>query len=283
MSNIVPARVSRNIFLEQIVPIGLTVLTAVGLCGLLWLEVGLLNRVARARIVPTLRLGDVLLGLTIYLKTSVDFAIFIARLMEGNPGWRSRIAIEVGSAVGNVAGTMAVLAVWAFFKEVKPLLALMIFLASLVLFKLAEDGLEHAKATDKKYPRWFKASVYWLELALDRINKAIAPILRYVVPKFNMGGKQGLRFWPLLGFSFTVPFILGLDDFAGYVPVFNVVNVFGFSVGVVGGHMLLNVLLYLSPTVTIRVVKNPIISVVGSLAFIGLAIWGIVEVVHLLT
>jgi hypothetical protein len=97
-----------------------------------------------------------------------------------------------------------------------------------------------------------------------------------------MGGKQGLHFWPLLGFAFTVPFVLGLDDFAGYVPVFNVVNVFGFSVGVVIGHMLLNVLLYLSPSVTIRVVKNPIISVVGSLAFIGLAIWGIVEVVHLL-
>ncbi|MBL8030987.1 MAG: hypothetical protein JNK33_01530, partial [Candidatus Doudnabacteria bacterium] len=245
MSNTASARVSRNLFLEQIVPISLTVLTAVGLCGLLWLEVGLLNRVARARIVPALRLGDVLLGLTIYLKTSVDFAIFIARLMEGNPGWRSRVAIEIGSAVGNVAGTMAVLAVWAFFKEVKPLLALMIFLASLVLFKLAEDGLEHAKTTDKKYPDWFKTAVYWLEFTLDRINKAIAPILRYVIPKFNMGGKQGLRFWPLLGFSFTVPFILGLDDFAGYVPVFNVVNVFGFSVGVVVGHMLLNVLLYL--------------------------------------
>jgi hypothetical protein len=223
-----------------------------------------------------------LLGLTIYLKTSVDFAIFIARLMEGNPGWRSRVAIEIGTAVGNAAGTIAVLAVWAFFKEVKLLLALMILLAALVLFKLAEDGLEHAKTTDKKYPDWFRRRVDWLEWVLDHINKAIAPVLRYVIPKFNMGGKQGLRFWSLLGFSFTVPFILGLDDFAGYVPVFNVVNVFGFSVGVVIGHMLLNVLLYLSPAVTIRVVKNPIISVVGSLAFIGLAIWGIVEVLHLL-
>lgn len=282
MNNTVSARVYKTILLEQIIPLGLTVLTAAGLCGLLWLEVGLLNRVAHARIVPVLRIGDVLLGLTIYLKTSVDFAIFIARLMEGNPGWRSRVAIEIGTAVGNVAGTMAVLAVWAFFKEIKPLLALMILLAALVLFKLAEDGLEHAKTTDKKYPNWFKTMVYWLELALDRINKAIAPILRYIIPKFSMGGKQGLRFWSLLGFAFTVPFILGLDDFAGYVPVFNVVNVFGFSVGVVVGHMLLNVLLYLSPAVTIRVVKNPIISVVGSLAFIGLAIWGIVEVVHLL-
>lgn len=272
----------KSVVLEQLVPLSLTILTAAGLCGVLWLEVAVLNTVAQARIVPTLRIGDILLGLTIYLKTSVDFAIFIARLMEGNPGWRSRVAIEIGTAVGNAAGTIAVLAVWAFFKEVKLLLALMILLAALVLFKLAEDGLEHAKTTDKKYPDWFRRRVDWLEWVLDHINKAIAPVLRYVIPKFNMGGKQGLRFWSLLGFSFTVPFILGLDDFAGYVPVFNVVNVFGFSVGVVVGHMLLNVLLYLSPAVTIRVVKNPIISVVGSLAFIGLAIWGIVEVLHLL-
>jgi hypothetical protein len=272
----------KSVVLEQLVPLSLTILTAAGLCGVLWLEVTVLNTVAQARIVPTLRIGDILLGLTIYLKTSVDFAIFIARLMEGNPGWRSRVAIEIGTAVGNAAGTIAVLAVWAFFKEVKLLLALMILLAALVLFKLAEDGLEHAKTTDKKYPDWFRRGVDWLEWVLDHINKAIAPVLRYVIPKFNMGGKQGLRFWSLLGFSFTVPFILGLDDFAGYVPVFNVVNVFGFSVGVVIGHMLLNVLLYLSPAVTIRVVKNPIISVVGSLAFIGLAIWGIVEVLHLL-
>jgi hypothetical protein len=272
----------KSVVLEQLVPLSLTILTAAGLCGVLWLEVAVLNTVAQARIVPTLRIGDILLGLTIYLKTSVDFAIFIARLMEGNPGWRSRVAIEIGTAVGNAAGTIAVLAVWAFFKEVKLLLALMILLAALVLFKLAEDGLEHAKTTDKKYPDWFRRRVDWLEWVLDHINKAIAPVLRYVIPKFNMGGKQGLRFWSLLGFSFTVPFILGLDDFAGYVPVFNVVNVFGFSVGVVIGHMLLNVLLYLSPAVTIRVVKNPIISVVGSLAFIGLAIWGIVEVLHLL-
>ncbi len=271
-----------GIMLNQVLPIFLTLVVFLALVGVLWGEIYLLNKTAQSGIGLQLHVGDILLGLTIYLKTSVDFAIFMARLMETNSGVKSRIAIELGTAVGNAAGTMVVLALWAFFKEVRPLLALMILIAALVLFQLAEEGLEHAKDGDARYPRWFRKFVSALEYVLERINRAIAPVLRYIIPKVSMSGRGGLRFWPLMGFAFTIPFILGLDDFAGYVPVFNVVNVYGFAVGVFAGHMLLNILLYISPTATVRVVKNPIISLVGSLAFIGLAIWGIVEVVHLL-
>jgi len=83
-------------------------------------------------------------------------------------------------------------------------------------------------------------------------------------------------------FAFTVPFILGLDDFAGYVPLFKIVNVFGFAIGVFAGHMILNIFLFISPKTTINVVKNAYISAVGALVFIGLAIWGISETIHLL-
>lgn len=82
--------------------------------------------------------------------------------------------------------------------------------------------------------------------------------------------------------SLTVPFILGLDDFAGYVPLFNIVNVFGFGIGVMLGHMILNIFLYISPKRTIRAVKNPIVSFVGSIAFIFLAVWGFIEAYKLL-
>lgn len=267
---------------NQLLPIFLTLIVFLLLVAVLWLEIQVLNVSAHTGIALQIHLTDILLGLTIYLKTSVDFAIFMARLMENNTGLRSRIAIEIGTAVGNAAGTMVVLAIWAFFKEVEPLLALMILVAALVLFRLAEEGLEHAQEGYGRYPRWFQKCVFVLEYGLEKINKAIAPVLRYIVPKTDMSNRSSLRFWPLLGFAFTIPFILGLDDFAGYVPVFSVVNVYGFAIGVFAGHMLLNILLYISPAATVRVVKNPIISLVGSLAFIGLAIWGIVEVVHLL-
>ena len=272
----------RGTVVNQLLPIFLTLVVFALLVGVLWLEIHLLNSTARSGIALTLHISDILLGLTIYLKTSVDFAIFMARLMETNSGVKSRIAIELGTAVGNAAGTMVVLAIWAFFKEVQPLLALMILVAALVLLQLAEEGLEHAQEGYALYPTWFRRVISVLERGLERVNKAIAPGLRYIIPKVDISSKGVMRFWPLLGFAFTIPFILGLDDFAGYVPVFNVVNVYGFGVGVFAGHMLLNILLYISPTTTVRIVKNPIISLVGSLAFIGLAIWGIVEVVHLL-
>ena len=94
--------------------------------------------------------------------------------------------------------------------------------------------------------------------------------------------KKNLTFWGLFSFSFTVPFVLGLDDFAGYVPLFNVVNVFGFAIGVFAGHMVLNALLFISPDRTIKAVKNPLIAFLGSIAFVLLAVWGLVEVYKIL-
>lgn len=276
-------RIEKNTFLrEQILPIVLTAVTAILLCGLLWVEGNLLNKFTSEDIILQIHLSDVLLGLTIYLKTSIDFAIFIARLMDGNSGWRSRIAIELGSAFGNFAGTAAILLLWVFFKEVEILLAIMVFVASLVLLRMAEDGLEHTQTEDKTYPKFIQKFVSGFEFTLGKINRAIAPILKYIIPHTKISHKSNLRFWPLFAFSFTIPFILGLDDFAGYVPLFNVVKVYGFAVGVVFGHMILNILLYISPKRTVQIVKNPIISLLGSLAFVGLAIWGLTEVVKIL-
>ncbi len=244
----------------------------------------MLNRFTSTDILLQIRWVDVLIGLTIYLKTSIDFAIYMGHLMSRNPGWKSRVAIEIGTAVGNAGGTFLVLAIWAFFKEVRWLLALMIFLASLVLFKLAEESLEHAQDKDSYYPSWFQKMVNILERGLQAVNTMVLPILKYVIPDLRLSSEsQGLRFWPLFVLAFTVPFILGLDDFAGYVPLFHVVNVFGFAIGVFGGHMILNILLYLSPQRTIQIVKNPVISFFGSIVFIGLGIWGLFEVIRLLS
>ncbi|MDP3740760.1 MAG: hypothetical protein Q8R08_00340 [bacterium] len=271
-----------SLFKNQIIPIALTAIVAAALTALLWLEIFVLNKFISEDILLRVRFVDITIGLTIYLKTSIDFAIYIGRLMDQNPGWKSRVAIEMGTALGNAAGTFAILALWAFFKEVKWLLVIMIALAALVLFKLAEDSLEHAKVEDEQYPRWFKKIVNFSETALVKFNKAFVPILKFVVPNVSPKGAANLKFWALFSFAFTVPFVLGLDDFAGYVPLFSIVNVFGFAIGVFAGHMLLNMFLYLSPQKTIKAVKNPIISLLGSYAFVGLGIWGFVEVAKLI-
>ncbi len=266
---------------NQIIPIVLTVVVCGVLIGLLWLEIVFLNRFTNEDVVLRIRWYDVLIGATIYIKTAIDFAIYIGNLMEKNNTWQNRVAIEIGTALGNALGTMAILLLWAFFKEVQWLLGIMIFIAALVLFKLAEDGLQHAKHEDSKLPAWFRKMVSGFDVVVTKINQLTTPVLKYIVPHFGMKQTGSLSFWPLAGLAFTIPFLLGLDDFAGYVPLFTIVNVFGFSIGVFAAHMLLNMMLYISPKHTIAIVKNAFISFAGSVFFVGLGVWGIVEVVKL--
>jgi hypothetical protein len=202
--------------------------------------------------------------------------------MEKNRGLKGRIGIEIGTALGNAAGTFAIILLWSFLREVNWLLAIMIGLAALVLLRLAQDGLEHVNTSNPAYPRWFRNFVSGLDLALKSVNKLFDPIFSRLIPSRHLKVRTQATFLGLLAVAFTIPFILGLDDFAGYVPLFNLVNIFGFAIGVFAGHMLLNIFLYLSPKRTVALVKNPIISVFGSVAFIVLAGWGLIEVFALL-
>jgi putative Ca2+/H+ antiporter (TMEM165/GDT1 family) len=58
--------------------------------------------------------------------------------------------------------------------------------------------------------------------------------------------------------------------------------VFGFATGVFIGHMILNAFLFLNPKVTIQIVKNSIISLIGSVVFVALGLWGFHEAYKLL-
>lgn len=270
---------TESLFKRQVLPLSLTVLVCAAMIGLLWLEIKALNQFTTNDIVTRVRWVDITIGLTVYLKTSIDFAVFIGRLMKQNSDWKSRISIEIGTAFGNALGTMGVLLLWTFFKEVRWLLATMIFLASLVLFRLADDALaEHLEGVEKGHP-----IVHKCKLFLEAFNRVTHPVLRFILPNLKTTEKRALAFWPLMVSAFTVPFILGLDDFAGYVPIFNIVNVFGFGIGVFVGHMILNALLYISPERTIQIIRNHWISLAGSLAFVGLGIWGLIEVVRMFT
>lgn len=265
-----------NKFTQQLIPIILTVFTFIVLAVLLFGFIHVLNLFPiQDKIIPRLFIADILVGLTIYLKTSVDFALFIGNLMSKNPGMKSRIAIEIGTAVGNGVGTFFVLVIWTFFKEVPLLMVLMIFVASLVLLQMAEDSLEELQKTNNTI-------VSFLHRLLSFINRPFAPLLRIVLPHTSTSSKKETTFIKLLFFAFTVPLILGLDDFAGYIPLFNIINVFGFAVGIFLGHMLLNIALFASPQTTIRLVQKPLIALLGSIAFIGIAVWGFVEIIHLL-
>lgn len=265
---------------EQFIPLFLTVLTFLGLWAFLYGFIFILNLFPATEYISlTLRKRDILVGLTIYLKTSVDFAIFIGNVMKSNPGWKKRIAIELGTAVGNAAGTLVVLTIWNFAREVKLLMAIMIFLASLVLLRMAQESLEEFTQSESRIA---KAHVHKLTFWLKTLNRFFSPLLKRLVPHVGIMNMKTLSFWNLAFFSFTIPFILGLDDFAGYIPLFSIINVYGFAIGVFLGHMVLNLALFLSPKKTVHVVQLPLILLAGGLAFVAIAAWGFYEVFHLL-
>src|SRR3989338_6212459 len=181
-------RKSESVLITQAVPLILTGIIFIGLAIFLRYFIVLLNSVTHVDISLKIRLTDVLVGLTIYIKTAVDFAIYMGNLMHAYPGWKNRIAIEVGTAVGNALGTIIVLTIWNFFRNVEILLALMIFIASLVLLRLAEDGFEHA-LSGNTFNDYFRRFVQFHEVILQRINKIYAPLFNKLIPSMNVQSK----------------------------------------------------------------------------------------------
>ncbi|OGM08445.1 hypothetical protein A2159_02570 [Candidatus Woesebacteria bacterium RBG_13_34_9] len=274
----------KKVFIQQFIPVSLTIVTFLVLSTCLYGLLLILNSLPLSeKITLDFRKRDILVGIVIYLKTAIDFAIFIGNLMHTNPGWKKRIAIEMGTAIGNAFGTFLILIVWVIFKEVPLLMMAMIFIASIVLLRMAEESLEEFLKQKKSFISIdIRKPVSLLQEQLNLINKLFRPILRFFVPNLSLTRVKKLSFANLVVFSFTIPFILGLDDFAGYIPLFSVINLFGFALGVMLGHMLLNVGLFIWPKMTVRAVKHPIVLIVGGLAFIGLALWGFWESIHLL-
>jgi hypothetical protein len=273
----------KKILIEQALPIFLTFLTFLGLSTLLYgLLLILTSFNVGQPIILDFRRREVLFGIIIYLKTAIDFAIFTGNLMKTNPGWKKRIAIELGTAVGNGFGTFLILIIWTVFKSIPPLMIIMIFIAAVVLFRMAQESFEEFLKQRQSFIK-LKMPVSLLQDQLNLVNKIFRPILRFFVPNLNLTKTKKLSFINLVIFSFTIPFVLGLDDFAGYIPLFTLINVFGFTIGILLGHMLLTIGLFAFPRKTIEVVKHPIVLVVGGLAFIGLGIYGFWEAIQIFT
>ncbi len=264
-------------FKTQFIPLFLTFITFVVLSILLYFFLSLLNIFPlKQKIQLVLRPFDIMVGMTIYLKTSIDFALFMGNLMHTNPGWKKRIAIEIGTALGNCLGTLLVLVIWFFFKEAPILMIIMIVLAALVLFEMAEEGFEKVLGKNNMVDTALHFPIFFLK----KINYLSNPLLNRILPEMGMHAKK-LSFSKLLFFSITVPFILGLDDFAGYIPLFSIVNVLSFVIGVFLAHMILNIGLFANPTITVRITKHPIIVIIGSIAFIGIGLWGLFEAIQI--
>ena len=268
--------------IEKIIPVILALLTFLILSTLLyWVLLFLDSLHLNYPVILDFRRREVIFGILIYLKTAIDFAIFMGNLMHTNPGWRKKIAIAFGTSIGNAFGTFLILIVWTLFKEIPALMTLGVFISSVILLKLAEENFEIFLKQKKSFIK-IRMPVNLLQNQLDFVNNQFRPVLKFLVPDLNLTGTKKLSFINLIVFSFTIPFILGINDFVGYIPLFEYVNVFGFTLGVMLGHMLLTIGLFLLPKKTVGIVKHPVVLIGGGLAFLAIGIFGFFEAFKIL-
>ncbi len=275
----------KKVFIRKIVPILLAIFTFLGLATALYGILLILDSLPLTYpLILDFRRREVLIGVVIYLKTAIDFAILMGNLMHTNPGWKKRIAIGLGTAMGNAFGTFLVLTVWTLAKEFKILIMVFVFISSVILLRLAEESFEEFLKQKKSFIKIdIRKPVSLLQDQLDFVNRLFRPILKFFVTDLNLTKTKRLSFANLVIFSFTIPFILGVNDFSAYIPMFAYINVFGFTLGILSGHMLLTIGLFAFPKKTVVFVKHPLVLIGGGLAFIGIALFGFWQAFGILT
>ncbi len=257
---------------NQIIPLIVAAGSGLAFLLILAINVHLTNLLlANNPILLVFRFTDFLLGIYLYLKTSVDFAVFIGSMIHANPGWKNRIAVEWGTSLGNFVGTIAIIWVWILFHALGPIFeGTIILLASFILLELAAGSLYRLQQAgwdrSTSWHHLFYKSSYSL---LSLLRRFTSPFLKWMPDvKGTMAGKKAANLTSLLLYSFTIPFVLGSDDFAGYMSIFNVVNIFPFAVGVIVGHSLLLAGIFAIPQTVEKIMAKPLTSALAVTTFL---------------
>ena len=255
---------------KQVLPVFLS-LTIFSICGVL--TFGLLHILNSLDIV-TIKIPlafiwtQFFLGIFIYLKTSVDYALFVGGLMEKNPGIPNRIAMNVGTQVGCFLGVTAIVILWVFFKEIHWLMAILLIVAGNILIGLGDGSQEHFETL----PTVFRKP---LEVFF-KLARPIVKLFTFFMPHSEMK-PISMSTKALFFVSGIIPFALGADDLAGYMVLMAPINIFSLLLGIYFGDAIIDIALFSNPKITVRIVKNKWVSYFGALFFIGL---GILSIIH---
>ncbi len=216
--------------------------------------------------------GQFFLGIFIYLKTSIDYALFVGSLMEKNEGIKKRIAMNVGTQLGCFVGVTAILVLWVFFKEIRWLMCILLLVAGNVLIGLGDGSQEHFESLDPRLKRP-------LEIFF-KLTRPVVKFFTFFMPHGEMKATT-MSVKKLFFISGIIPFVLGADDLAGYMVLLAPINVFSLLVGIYFGDAIIDMALFYDPRLTIKIVKNKWVSFLGALFFIGLGLLSIYHAIHL--
>lgn len=267
----------------QLIPLSIALVSTVLFILILLGNTHILNRLFPVEPIRFIfRPFDLALGLYLYVKTSVDFAVFIGAMMLSNPGWKNRVAVEWGTSLGNFLGTIVIIWLWSAFRTVGLIFeGIIVLLASFVLLELAAGSMERLKSAAWDQSDGIKKWFFRFATFFLNIRRITAPFLKWMPDvKGAMSGRRLPNFRALFLYSFSVPFILGSDDFAGYISVFSVVNVLSFATGVLIGHGLLLAGMFAVPMTVETLMGNPWFSALAVTTFFAIFSIGTYDGAH---
>lgn len=238
---------------------------------------GFINPFSSEKIEIKLHLFDVFVGFFLYFVTAIDYALIVGRMQVNNPGAKARVIMNVGTCIGCFVGVSLVLFLWGFAKEIPALIVALLIFAGSVMIKLAYEGIEYFEDA-KEIPSVLRKVV----VTLLKVLHAVTTIFTFWIPDLGSPNVIRMSSMSLAKWSFFLPFIIGLDDLVGYMGAMTIYNVFSLLFGIYLADILIDILIFISPAFTKRLVQNAVLSLVAAFAFLYLGYKSYSEAFHLL-
>ncbi len=226
----------------------------------------IINPTLVEKISPEFHWTDVLVGFFLYFVTAIDYALIVGRMQNSNPGSRARVIMNIATVMGCYVGVTLVLFLWGFAKEITWLIIPILIFAGSVMIKLAFEGIDYFKDS-KKIPKFFSKATIIVVDALHYLTRAFT----FWMPEISKPSVKPMKTVDLIKWSFLLPFIIGLDDLIGYMGAMTIYNVFGLLIGIYFADVFIDILIFVSPKFTKKVVESAILSIIATFAFLFLA------------
>ncbi len=253
--------------LNQLIPVVVCLLSLASFIGIShFFIVSLINPFSVEKIRIELYLFDVLVGFFLYFVTAIDYALIVGRMQVANTGFKARIVMNFFTCVGCFFGVSLVLFLWGYAKEVPWLIIPILVFAGSVMVKLAFEGIEYFE-NSPSIPRIIRQ----LTVKTLTILHSVTTIFTFWIPELGSPKVKKMPTMDLAKWSFFLPFIIGLDDLVGYMGAMTIYNVFSLLVGIYIADILIDILIFISPTFTKKMVENSVLSLLAAFAFIFLA------------
>ena len=225
----------------------------------------LINPASTEKIIIHLLPVDVAVGFFLYFVTAIDYALVVGRMQSINNGLKARFTMNVFTCLGCFVGVTFVLFLWGLAKEIDWLIVALLFFAGSVMVKLAFESLEYFQEA-KNIPPLFRTLSIKIITFLHDLTKP----LTFWIPELASPKIAKMPIKKLASWAFLLPFIIGLDDFIGYMGAMTIYNVFSLLLGIYVADIVIDVLIFTSPKLTKKVVEGAILSLLASWAFLYL-------------